>query len=473
MSKGKPRESFKRKRSAFREFYYSMILLGIIIGAIIPLFISELATTQVNMERMFFLFCIGVGMLIGLANYGIFKIFIQKELKRLKSAMDEVGKLSYGGVADVKREDYTLEVSSADLIGEVQESFNEITDNILTQLELSEQIKQFQESLAKEMELEVLSYTIAHQFLKITKSQCVCVYAKIGENLKLVGKDGLDSPFNFVKESNELLKLFSLMKETKIIEYKKLGDVPIEFFDGNFDAKYSSTHIRGIPIFERNGSLIGLIVMCGQFEEISNYEKKKLFHYLYHTALYFQNVLLHTQLIEIAEIDGLTQVYNRMFGMKYIEEAYKWVTMKGKEMSIIMLDIDFFKKINDTYGHACGDFVLKETAVLLSEDLRTRDIVCRYGGEEFLIALEGSDLENSVKIAERIRHKIEVQQFKYLEDSIKVSVSIGLTNIIKNDEGCVECAIKFADKALYVAKGKGKNRTIVYDKGEFQTIEGY
>gem|GEM_PF-2373730 len=472
--KKKKNEHFKRNRSAIKEYYYAIILVGIIVGASIPFFINELATTQVNMERMFFLLCIGAGMLLGLANYGIFKIFIQKELKSLKRAMDGVAKLSYLDAKSIDREKYTIAVSSADLIGEVQVSFNQITENILMQLELSEKIKEYQESLAKEIELEILSYTISHQFLTLLNAKFSAVYAKIGGELKIVGSDGLKAPYKLVKESSEFLEVIEKNMVSKgILEYPTLYDAPVEIFEGEVERKYCSEQMNIIPLFEQNGTLVGIIVLIGDFPTLSLHQNKKIQHYLYHTSLYFQNVLLHSQLIDVAELDGLTQIYNRLFGMNYIQEEYKWAIVKQKTLSFIMLDIDYFKKINDTYGHGCGDFVLKEIAKMLSFDLRAKDIVCRYGGEEFLIALVGSDLENSVKVSERIRRSIEERIFIYQGDEIKVTVSIGVTTLLAQGGESIEDAIKISDKALYIAKGKGRNQTIVYDAPEYQTVEGY
>jgi len=470
----KKNENFKRKRSAFKEYYYSMILLGIIVGAVIPFFINELATTQVNMERMFFLLCIGAGMLLGLANYGIFKLFIQKELKSLKKAMDGVATLSYLDAKSIDREKYTIAVSSADLIGEVQVSFNEITENILTQLELSEKIKEYQESLAKEIELDILSYTISHQFLSLVNAKFSAVYAKVGAEFKMVGSDGLKAPYKLVNQSVELFEIIEKnMPIKEILKYSSLCDAPLEIFEGEVEEKYCNDQMNIIPLLEQNGKLMGIIVLIGEFTPSTLHQDKKIQHYLYHTSLYFQNVLLHSQLIDVAELDGLTQLYNRLFGMNYIQEEYKWALVKKKPLSVIMLDIDYFKKINDSYGHGCGDFVLKEVAKMLSFDLRAKDIACRYGGEEFLIALVGSDLENSVKVSERIRHLIENRTFLYQGDEIKVTVSIGVTTLIGQEGESIEEAIKYADRALYVAKGKGRNQTIVYDAPEYQTVEGY
>jgi len=122
----------------------------------------------------------------------------------------------------------------------------------------------------------------------------------------------------------------------------------------------------------------------------------------------------------------------------------------------MMLDIDHFKKINDTYGHLAGDFVLKEIAKIVKNLIRKSDICGRFGGEEFVILLPNTKLSGAMKLAERIRETIQNHTFDFNGKKINVTVSIGITSVGVNDS--YESLISRADEALYEAKEKGRNR---------------
>jgi diguanylate cyclase (GGDEF)-like protein len=156
-----------------------------------------------------------------------------------------------------------------------------------------------------------------------------------------------------------------------------------------------------------------------------------------------------------AYIDGLTNIFNRNF-LKNIENNI-FIKAKFSQLptSIIMMDVDNFKYINDTYGHKKGDEVLAKIAKTLKENLRKHDILIRYGGEEFLVILSDTDLKTAKKIANKLLFDIE-----NLFDEHKVTMSAGVSQIEKSDNNIYD-SIKRADEKLYLAKKKGKNRVEV------------
>ena len=130
-----------------------------------------------------------------------------------------------------------------------------------------------------------------------------------------------------------------------------------------------------------------------------------------------------------------------------------------KNLSIIFLDIDHFKAINDQYGHECGDIALTTVAKRIKESLRSSDIVFRFGGEEFVILLSNTDLAGAELLAERIRSTIELHTLAYDMATIKITASLGVGALRKDDT--VETFIKRADDAMYKAKKNGKNQIIL------------
>ena len=157
------------------------------------------------------------------------------------------------------------------------------------------------------------------------------------------------------------------------------------------------------------------------------------------------------KLEKLATTDGLTGILNRYAFNKFLEEEIYRAERYGTTFSIILFDIDNFKKINDTFGHLTGDKVLKELARIVKKEIRKSDIFARWGGEEFIILLPNGN--NSVKVAEKIREKIKNHKFDTLS---KITASFGVTSYKKGDT--INSIIKRADQALYMAKEKGKNR---------------
>ena len=174
-----------------------------------------------------------------------------------------------------------------------------------------------------------------------------------------------------------------------------------------------------------------------------------------------QQTLLESkeEMERLSHTDELTQIPNRRNIMDRLSEELKTHKRKKRPMSIAMLDIDHFKKINDDYGHQCGDMVLHETAQLMSELLRDYDAVGRYGGEEFLIILPETTSEQSLAICNRIRLTVQNHTYRYNNRKPQITVSIGIA-VKQADENIItDKLIAEADRCLYIAKETGRNRT--------------
>ena len=177
----------------------------------------------------------------------------------------------------------------------------------------------------------------------------------------------------------------------------------------------------------------------------------------YFTKRFIRKVSEARQQIErLATIDGLTEVYNRSYGMGRFEEELTRFRRNEKGLACLMVDIDHFKQVNDRFGHQVGDSVLKEVAARISQSLRPYDMLCRYGGEEFLVVLPETELTAAVSIGERIRMSIREQPV----GDCSVTGSIGVTAVRKDDPDLHEI-INRADEALYHAKNEGRDRVEV------------
>jgi len=164
-----------------------------------------------------------------------------------------------------------------------------------------------------------------------------------------------------------------------------------------------------------------------------------------------------TQLKDIARLDNLTKIPNRLSFEEYVEDAFMVAKNENKTMFVFIFDIDYFKKVNDTYGHAAGDQVLIQFAQIVSTHFRSTDIFARIGGEEFVAVIPDIQLETAVRIGERGRQSIESADFIIGDGfSLRATVSIGISCINNEDQTYLDI-IKRADTALYDAKNGGRN----------------
>lgn len=181
--------------------------------------------------------------------------------------------------------------------------------------------------------------------------------------------------------------------------------------------------------------------------------------------LYENFETMRLKLKNLITTDSLTNVYNRRYLMHVFDiEAIKAHRLDQK-LSCIIFDLDFFKEVNDRYGHQCGDATLKEIGRILLETTRPYDTPARYGGEEFILLLPETDLEHAYTIAERLRRKVESWEMPYNGNTIKCTISLGVAGFDPHDANTTDSIIGTADYALYEAKRTGRNRTVLYEKG--------
>jgi diguanylate cyclase (GGDEF)-like protein len=163
-------------------------------------------------------------------------------------------------------------------------------------------------------------------------------------------------------------------------------------------------------------------------------------------------------LLELSNTDHLTGLFNRRFLMEALDKEVQRSSRKGGNLSILILDIDHFKNVNDTYGHLQGDAVLQKVALQLQKELRNYDIAARYGGEEFIAVLPDATIAEAAFVAERIRASIQTSKFNGALSQLCLTVSLGVALYSPEDGTTVDGFIKRADDALYRAKANGRNK---------------
>ncbi len=227
---------------------------------------------------------------------------------------------------------------------------------------------------------------------------------------------------------------------------------------------------------ELNQEFISTLTIIPLFE---NEKSKNVIGYL----LYIQNMSDYYGIqdkYDKTKLDSITDALTGLYNKKYLYETlinevenYKRTSIN---ISLIIMDIDNFKKINDTYGHLAGDEVLKRLALIVKNSIRGQDIPCRFGGEEFIVILPGTNLYNATFVGERIRKKMEEQDFSNIGINRKITISLGLAElddlITSNpiEDIDPDFLIEKADEALYYSKKHGKNQLSVYYKNKIYPL---
>jgi two-component system cell cycle response regulator len=181
--------------------------------------------------------------------------------------------------------------------------------------------------------------------------------------------------------------------------------------------------------------------------------------FTYHDYL---DEVFQRQMYESALRDGLTKVFNKKYFTDYLEKEFAYAARHSSPLALIFLDIDYFKRINDTHGHPAGDFVLSELSQLMATLVRTEDVLARFGGEEFTVLCRGTDLGGARIVAERLRKTVEAHTFAFGAKTIPVTISLGIAAIPDTAIADHSAFLAASDKALYEAKRTGRNRVCLH-----------
>lgn len=193
-----------------------------------------------------------------------------------------------------------------------------------------------------------------------------------------------------------------------------------------------------------------------------------------HTIMKLMRSLEETrsELLQLAIRDSLTHVYNRRYFMEQLQHEAERFLETGEQLCLLMIDADEFKVVNDRHGHATGDEVLKMIASVSGQSLRERDVLARFGGEEFAVLLPATDLTDGYAVAERIRASVAAAVVPTADGgTIRVTVSIGVSTLASADHEC-RALFDSADSALYDAKRGGRNRTVVLPASDARRVTG-
>lgn len=265
------------------------------------------------------------------------------------------------------------------------------------------------------------------------------------------------------KFSDEIFHMFLIKSKKKdvleVISLPQNSDVlSSEIIKNKYFKRVSRSELKNhisYNIFANNYEYYIVI----EFSQSSSKEKivPQLNFLFEETRAAFQRAVLYKEVEELSRIDGLTGLYlRRYFGLR-LETEFLRAAREKSSFSFMIFDIDHFKKINDTYGHLCGDKILKEVAKMLRESIGDAGMISRWGGEEFLIFLPYHNKKEAVDIAEKIRVSIERKKFEVDNVSLEITLSCGVSSF-HEDADKLDELIRIADSRLYKSKVLGRNR---------------
>lgn len=221
-----------------------------------------------------------------------------------------------------------------------------------------------------------------------------------------------------------------------------------------------------VPLIEKSNHLSGILILQERIaiEDETTYTEYEQ-NMIMSIASLATVAINNASLMEMSSTDMMTHLRLKYFFFNQLTEAIDKAFEKNENIAVLMFDIDFFKKFNDTYGHECGDFVLISVANIIKSSLRETDIASRYGGEEFTVLLRKGNKAEAMKVAERIRKKIEGYDFVYNDQHLHVTVSGGISVFDKetNPVDLPNVFVNQADSGLYMSKNNGRNQVTFFD----------
>lgn len=446
------------KYKTFNVLAIFMIGFGILIGIIFPFFV--LLVTDVTFETvinpLFFIMCITAGLIVGLFNLFLAKKIVGARLKHLGAHMATVerkllDRSNTNTVNTCLTSECYINVLTNDEIGMAASAFNALVSALQKAFGTEDAVKKFNEMLSSKLELDKLAAGALQSLLENMNAQAGAIIIEKDGELQLIFSSGISEAASLA-DNKTVWQVFKSKKRLclELPDDIKLNGILLDF---------RPRHILAEPIMYK-GVVLGVVVLAGA-DAFSKENKSDIELYSQGLSLALKNAVTHDQLQKLAANDPLTGVLNRRFGLLRLQEEFSRSIRTSQPLCVLIIDIDHFKSVNDTYGHIIGDKILIQMTQAAKSALREGDVFLRYGGEEFAVILPGASPSDGHKIAERIRRYVEDASFTHDVQEIKITVSIGGTSFPSNNVDNPTQLLDAADKNLYRAKENGRNLVVI------------
>ncbi|MGQ9579290.1 MAG: sensor domain-containing diguanylate cyclase [Candidatus Aminicenantales bacterium] len=448
--------------SVVKDQLFFMLGFGLMIGVIFPFFtlwLLHLPTDRV-LTPLYFSMCILAGLIVGFCNYFIFRGVVFRFLSDLSAKMiqfqdkmEAYRQSSFPGES-CRAEECYADASSRDILGKISAEFNNLIGAVVNFVEAERTTDLFLDKLKRSLKLEDVAGVVLEAFNEYFGGQGGFLLVLERGEFKLVKSQFLVMK----KEQIDDSFWFDLLKQEKplVVPEIERDAIHLHIGIGQLDPR----HVALIPLKYQNENvgICGLISRESFKRDFASVESR---NFIIQATPFIYNALIMKRLEVMAAIDELTGVLNRRFGLRRLNEEFERSKRYRIPLSVSMIDIDYFKKINDTYGHQAGDFVLKTMASIFSQNIRVSDLAIRYGGEEFLLVFNGASAVDAYQITEKLRSMVETLRLQYGAFDLKITFSAGVASFPSDKVSDLGSLIQQADAGLYKAKNTGRNRTII------------
>ena len=434
-----------------------MVGFGLAIGIVFPPFCLLLGLPAAAvLTPGFYAATLAAGLAVGAVNVGLARLVVGRRLRQLAAAMTSVEtQLS----AAVYTQDWSgcdptrcaLPVDSDDEVGDAARAFNSLIRTLARSHGVESAIREFSGVLSREYELEQLGSAALDGLLEHTCADAGVMLIVREDELVPLASHG-------VRDVAGLAKSDHVRRALRLGRLERVRVGAPELVVDSVLVGTAASEILVVPLVFKSVPLGALVLATtGEFAPDAA-ELLDLFGA--DLGLAVNNALAHDRLERLAAVDPLTDAYNRRFGLGRLREEYSRAVRAEGPFGVLMLDIDHFKAVNDTYGHLVGDRVLRGVAAACRRVLREGDVLVRYGGEEFLVLLPGAGRDDVAKVGERIRRAVSETAIEDGSSRVAVTVSLGASTFGDHVE-TPEALVALADRALYDAKDGGRNRLVL------------
>lgn len=357
-------------------------------------------------------------------------------------------------------EEYKLALATKATSESAQTRLNSILNDLLLKSVFASEFRNLSDFLNYERILVEKLFNLLSSFVEYSLAGVFFASPDdFAENILYIDTLGKNLPKSLL--SDVQYDFFRKMEEQKSIKDSKFEVVRM-LLGKELDYEFTDLNSKIIIPFIFDKKLIGGI--CFYTRQNIDYASFRYFDIMISELLaIFKMKYQYTEKEFMSVLDGLTGLYNRRQFEIGLEQEFNRTKRHPSDFSLAILDIDFFKKVNDTYGHQYGDYVLKTVAGLMKSAFRKTDLLYRYGGEELIMIMPETNIEGAVIPVQRLRRSIEEYDFEYNGVKAKVTASIGLTMNYQDFNSPAEI-LKSADEALYKAKESGRNRVILHEQ---------
>lgn len=435
-----------------------MIFFGLVIGCVFPFF--SMLLLDVPAEKVltpkYFVACILAGLLVAVVSQLLVHFTVLREFdtfsKHLLQVTGNIGAYKKGQMGLNECTDCYLEISSSDVIGDVQSGMNDLIHSIRSSFAKQELTDSYHQLLNQVLDTQQLTEATLRYFnesLKTVVGGEIFIYQATGLELAaslFVHREVPGAYRKFLQDVIDSGRVHVSGEELVLVDSGQLSEVT----KGHLVFPIQTSR-------EQLGALILYIDSVMEEDDISHVGRL-----LKQFQLAYANANAYSKIKGMATYDELTGVYNRQQGMRMAVDEFNKCKNDRLPISVIMIDLDHFKQLNDSYGHAAGDEALHRVAELLNDNVRGRDVVLRYGGEEFVIIMPETKLRDAVMRVDAIRENINQMTIPWNNLEITTSLSAGVA--CSKGGGAADyslsTALQKADAALYKAKEQGRNQTV-------------